>query len=434
MAQGDTLDYQSGFGNEFATESLAGALPVGQNSPQKPPYGLYAEQLSGTPFTVPRAHNRRTWFYRIRPSVMHKPFSPYTQQNWKSAPFDRAPASPNQLRWDPLEIPSARTDIIDGIVTMAGNGDTAAWSGMAAHRYVANASMENRFFYNADGEMLFVPESGVLFFRTEMGRLRVAPGEICVIPRGIKFAVDVPDGKARGYICENYGAALALPELGPLGANGLAAPRDFLYPVAAYEDKEGTCTIIAKFDGGLWQCEMPHSPLDVVAWHGNYAPYKYNLAHFQAVNTVSFDHTDPSIFTVLTSPSGTAGVANIDFVVFPDRWTVAEHTFRPPYFHRNAMSEFMGLIHGIYDGKEADGFNPGGCSLHNCMSAHGPDADVVEKATTADLKPAYLSGTLAFMFESRYILRPTESALKTGLQEDYFEVWQQIPKMFDGKA
>ena len=432
MAQQDNLQYQSGFGNEFATEAIKGALPVGQNSPQKPALGLYAEQLSGSAFTAPRTHNQRTWFYRIRPSVMHKPYTPYTQPNIKSTPFGNTPATPSQLRWDPLEYPAGKVDIIDGMLTMAGNGDTASWAGMAAHRYVATASMENRFFYNADGEMLFVPENGALLFRTEMGHLHVSPGEICVIPRGVKFAVDLIDGKARGYICENYGAHFTLPDLGPIGANGLANPRDFLYPVAAYEDKEGDFTVLAKFDGGMWQSPIGHSPLDVVGWHGNYAPYKYNLKHFQAINTVSFDHPDPSIFTVLTSPSGTPGVANVDFVIFPDRWMVAEHTFRPPYFHRNLMSEFMGLIFGVYDGKEADGFNPGGCSLHNTMSAHGPDAHVVDKAENADLKPVYLSGTLAFMFESKYILRPTEAALKNGVQENYYEVWQKIPKKFKG--
>lgn len=424
------LQYQSGFGNEFATEARAGALPQGQNTPQKPALGLYAEQISGSAFTAPRSHNRRSWFYRIRPSVMHKPYEPYKQAGFKSTPF--AQATPSQLRWDPLPLPSSPVDIIDGIVTMAGNGDTASWCGMAAHRYAANANMTDRFFYNGDGEMLFVPESGALVLRTEMGILHVAPGEICVVPRGIKFSVDLPDGTARGYICENYGAPFTLPDLGPIGANGLAYPRDFLYPVAAFEDREGDFTVIAKFDGALWQSPIGHSPLDVVGWHGNYAPYKYDLKKFQAINTVSFDHCDPSIFTVLTSPSGTPGVANVDFVVFPDRWMVAEHTFRPPYFHRNLMSEFMGLIKGVYDGKEAGGFAPGGCSLHNSMSAHGPDAHVVEKAENAELKPVYLSGTMAFMFESKYILRPTDIAMKSGLQENYYEVWQSIPKKFKG--
>ena len=335
------------------------------------------------------------------------------------------------MRWDALPLPKKKIDFVDGIVTMAGNGRPDEWSGLAVHRYAANASMDKRFFYNADGEMLIVPDKGALTFRTEMGVLDVAPGEIIVIPRGIKFAVDLQDDTARGYICENYGAHFTLPDLGPIGSNGLAYPRDFLYPVAAYEEKEGAYKMIAKFSGALWEGALGHSPQDVVAWHGNYAPYKYDLSKFMVINTVSFDHADPSIFTVLTSPSGVMpGVANVDFVIFPPRWSVAEHTFRPPYFHRNVMSEFMGLIAGVYDGKEGGGFEPGGCSLHNCMSAHGPDAAVVEKAGNAQLAPTYMKGATAFMFESRYIMKPTPPALKNGLQEDYYAVWKSIKKTF----
>lgn len=430
MASRKELQYQSGFGNEFATEALAGALPEGQNSPQKPPYGLYAEQLSGSAFTVPHKQQKRSWLYRIRPSVMHKPFAKYPHATFSAQKTD-APASPNQMRWDALPMPKKKIDFIDGIVTMAANGNPDEWSGLAVHRYAANASMDKRFFYNADGEMLVVPDKGALTFHTEMGVLDVAPGEIIVIPRGIKFAVELQDDDARGYICENYGAHFTLPDLGPIGANGLAYPRDFLYPVAAYEEKEGAYKMIAKFSGALWQAALGHSPLDVVAWHGNYAPYKYDLSKFMAINTVSFDHADPSIFTVLTSPSGVMpGIANVDFVIFPPRWSVAEHTFRPPYFHRNVMSEFMGLIAGVYDGKEGGGFEPGGCSLHNCMSAHGPDAATVEKATNAQLSPVYMKGATAFMFESRYIMKPTQQALKQGLQEDYYAVWKSIKKTF----
>ncbi len=430
MASRKALQYQSGFGNEFATEALPGALPEGQNSPQKPPYGLYAEQLSGSAFTVPHKQQKRSWLYRIRPSVMHKPFAQYVHPSF-AAPKADAPASPNQMRWDALPLPKKKIDFVDGIVTMAGNGRPDEWSGLAVHRYAANMSMDKRFFYNADGEMLIVPDFGALTFRTEMGVLDVAPGEIIVIPRGIKFAVDLHDDNARGYICENYGAHFTLPDLGPIGSNGLAYARDFLYPVAAYEDKDTPHKMIAKFSGSLWQAALGHSPLDVVAWHGNYAPYKYDLSKFMVINTVSFDHADPSIFTVLTSPSGVMpGVANVDFVIFPPRWSVADHTFRPPYFHRNVMSEFMGLIAGVYDGKEGGGFEPGGCSLHNCMSAHGPDAAVVEKAGNAQLAPAYMKGATAFMFESRYIMKPTPQALKNGLQEDYYAVWKSIKKTF----
>lgn len=424
------LQYQSGFGNEFASEALKGALPEGQNSPQKCAYGLYAEQLSGTAFTVAQKSNQRSWLYRILPSVGHPAFTPYKQAAFGSTPFQ--PASPNQLRWDPLAKPKAKMDLIDGIVTVAGGGDSSSWAGLAAHRYAVNTSMKDRYFYNADGEMLFVPETGALTFRTEMGVLSVKPGEIVVIPRGVKFAVDLQEPFARGYICENYGAAFTLPDLGPIGANGLAYPRDFLYPVAAYEERKGDFQLVAKFDGGLWQTKLDHSPLDVVAWHGNYAPYKYDLARFQAVNTVSFDHSDPSIFTVLTSPSGIPGVANIDFVIFPPRWSVAEHTFRPPYFHRNVMSEFMGLLSGVYDAKEGGGFVAGGCSLHNCMSPHGPDAASVEKAEKARLLPVKMEGAVAFMFESRFIMRPTAHALKHGLQKDYQSCWRGILKKFRG--
>lgn len=424
------LAYQSGFGNEFATEALPGALPGGQNSPQRVAYGLYAEQFSGTAFTAPRNANRRAWLYRIRPSVLHEPFKQTANKWWLSAPFTQAPATPNQLRWDPLPIPHEPTDFVNGLVTMGGNGDVATNVGIGVHVYAANVSMAGRFFYNADGEMLVVPQLGRLRFRTEMGVLEVAPGEICVIPRGLKFCVELLEGEARGYVCENYGALFRLPELGPIGANGLANARDFLTPVAAYEEIEGDFTLTAKFQGNLWEARIRHSPLDVVAWHGNYAPYKYDLARFNTVNTVSFDHPDPSIFTVLTSPSETAGTANVDFVIFPPRWMVAENTFRPPYFHRNVMSEFMGLVFGKYDAKE-EGFVPGGASLHNCMAGHGPDADTFERASKAELSPQRLDNTLAFMFESRMVIRPTPFALETpALQRDYHQCWQGLQKHF----
>jgi homogentisate 1,2-dioxygenase len=428
------IQYQSGFGNEFATEAIPGALPVGQNSPQKAPYGLYVEQFSGTSFTSPRATNRRTWTYRIRPSVKHRPFRQIPNNLLRSSPFDEMPATPNQLRWDPLPIPPAEakpTDFIDGLITIAGCGDLAAQTGAGIHIYACNTSMFDRFFYNADGETLIVPQTGSLMICTELGVLEVAPGEICVLPRGLKFQVELIDEEARGYVCENYGAQFRLPELGPIGANGLANARDFLTPVAAYEESEGDFCIVAKFQGNLWEAEIDHSPLDVVAWHGNYAPYKYDLLCFNTIGAVSFDHPDPSIFTVLTSPSDTQGVANVDFVIFPPRWIVAEHTFRPPYFHRNVMSEFMGLIFGQYDAKE-EGFMPGGASLHNCMSAHGPDADAFEKASGAELKPQRYENTLAFMFESRYVIRPTKFAMETeALQKDYFDCWQGLKKNFD---
>jgi homogentisate 1,2-dioxygenase len=423
--------YQSGFGNEFATEAVPGALPQAQNAPQKAPYGLYTEQISGTPFTAPRATNRRSWLYRIRPSVAHKPFAPIGNGLLRSTPFDEVSTPPNQLRWQPQPIPTASTDFIDGLITMAGNGDAATHRGVAIHVYGANAPMHERFFFNADGELLIVPQLGRLSLRTEMGVLEIGPGEIGVIQRGIKFRVELPDKQARGYICENYGELFRLPELGPIGANGLANPRDFQTPNASYEDRSGDFRVVAKFQGRLWAAQLDHSPLDVVAWHGNYAPYKYDLDRFNCINTVSFDHPDPSIYTVLTAPSEIPGAANVDFAIFPPRWLVAEHTFRPPWFHRNFMNEFMGLIRGQYDAK-AEGFVPGGASLHNCMAGHGPDAATFQKAVETDLKPVYLADTLAFMFETRFVCSPTKFALESSqLGEQYFECWQGLDKRFE---
>ena len=430
------LRYQSGFGNEFASEAVEGVLPRGQNSPQKVEYGLYTEQLSGTAFTAPRGVNRRTWLYRMRPSVAHKPFEPMPLGSVRSAPFDEVPTPPNQLRWTPIPIPPAlqRTDFIDGLMTMAGNGNTHTHTGVGIHIYVANTSMEDRFFYNADGEMLIVPQQGRLLLRTEMGLLNVGPGEIAVIQRGIRFRVELLEKEARGYICENYGALFRLPDLGPIGANGLANTRDFLAPVAAFEDREGDYKIVTKFQGQLWAASIDHSPLNVVAWHGNYVPYKYDLANFNCINTVTFDHPDPSIYTVLTSPSEIPGTANVDFAIFPPRWMVSEHTFRPPWFHRNFMNEFMGLIHGEYDAK-AEGFVPGGASLHNCMAGHGPDSETFEKASNAELKPVFMGGTMAFMFETRFVCRPTKFALESSqLDHQYFECWQGLRKKFDGSG
>jgi homogentisate 1,2-dioxygenase len=424
-------DYLTGFANEFATEALPGALPVGRNSPQKAPYGLYNEQISGTAFTAPRHSNRRTWTYRIRPAAMHGAFALLGQSRFHNR-FEEAPTPPDQLRWSPLPIPAEPTDFIDGLLTMAGNGSPAAGNGVGIHVYAANRSMQGRFFYNADAEMLIVPQHGRLHIATELGVLDVAQQEIAVIPRGVRFRVELPDGEARGYLCENFGALLKLPELGPIGSNGLANPRDFLTPVAAYEDVEGDFELVAKFQGRLWRAEIGHSPLDVVAWHGNYAPYKYDLRRFNVIGSISYDHPDPSIFLVLHSPSDSPGVSNLDFVIFPPRILAMEDTFRPPWFHRNIASEFMGLVHGAYDAK-AEGFVPGGCSLHNSMSGHGPDAATFDKATTADLsKVDRIRDTMAFMFESRAVLHPTRQALESPLrQSDYQQCWRDLKRNFD---
>ena len=427
------LQYQSGFGNQFATEALSGALPQGRNSPQRVAYGLYAEQFSGTAFTAPRHANRRSWLYRIRPSVAHGEFRRAADGRLTSR-FGESGLPPNPLRWDPLPIPTEPTDFLAGLVTVGGNGAPEQHGGCAIHWYVANRSME-RFFYDADGELLIVPQLGRLRLATELGLLEIEPQEIAVVPRGLRFRVELIDAQARGYVCENFGAPLRLPDLGPIGSNGLANPRDFLAPVAWYEDRDERLELLAKFGGHLWAAPIDHSPLDVVAWHGNHTPYKYDLRRFNALGSVSFDHPDPSILLVLQSISDTPGVDNVDFVVFPPRWLVMEGTFRPPWYHRNVASEFMGLIEGVYDAK-AEGFAPGGASLHNGMCGHGPDAATFERASRADTsRPHKLSDTMAFMFETRMPILPTRLALiSPQLQRDYAGCWDGLPKTFDPHA
>jgi homogentisate 1,2-dioxygenase len=426
-----TLQYQHGFAAEFATEALPGALPPERNSPQRCPYGLYAEQLSGTAFTAPRHANRRSWLYRIRPAAVHGAFRPLTHPGVDGS-FDELPTPPDQLRWDPQALPSAPTDFIDGLLAWAGNGSAAAQTGCAIHLYAANRPMTDRFFYDADGELLIVPQQGRLAIDTELGRLLVEPLEIALIPRGVRFRVTLPDGAARGYVCENFGAPFHLPELGVIGSNGLANPRHFQTPVAWYEDRAAPCQLVARFLGNLWVADMDHSPLDVVAWHGSHAPCKYDLRRFNTIGSISYDHPDPSIFLVLHSPSDTPGVDNIDFVIFPPRWLAMENSFRPAWYHRNFASEFMGLVHGVYDAK-ATGFLPGGASLHNCMSAHGPDADTFEKASAADTtQPVRVADTMAFMFETRAAIRPTRRALESPTrQRDYQRCWQGLARHFD---
>lgn len=423
--------YMSGFANEFATEALAGALPAGRNSPQKPPHGLYAEKFSGTAFTAPARANYRSWFYRIRPSVVHGEFRPIDGGLLRTAPVADAPATPNQLCWNPQPIPDTPTDFVQGLMTVAANGDARVQTGIGIHVYCANRSMEDRFLYDADGELLIVPQQGTLRLHTECGVLATGPGEIAIVPRGMKFRVVLEDGAGRGWICENYGHKLELPERGPIGSDGLANRRDFETPVAAYEDREGEFELVAKYAGSLFACRIDHSPLDVVAWHGNLAPCRYDLRRFNTMGSISYDHPDPSIFTVLTSQSDTAGTANVDLAIFPPRWQVSEDTFRPPWFHRNVMSEYMGLIYGEYDAKRGGALVPGGATLHNRMSAHGPDRASWEQASAAELAPQKVGDTMAFMFESRYPIQPTRFALESGtLCTDYRAGWQDFPKNF----
>lgn len=424
------LRYQSGFGNEYATETMAGALPQGRNSPQRAPFDLYPELISGTAFTAPRHENRRSWLYRRQPSVVVGRYRPYAQPHWTTGADREIALPPEPLRWHPMSREDTQADFIDGIHTLAATGDAETQTGVAAHVYLASHSMERRAFVNADGELLIVPQQGRLLITTEMGMLDVKPGEIALVPRGVAFKVALPDGLSRGYICENYGAQFRLPELGPIGSNGLANARDFLAPVAACEEAGGEYEIVKKFGGRFWLAPMKQSPFNVHAWHGNLAPVKYDTANFMTIGSISYDHPDPSIFTVLTSPSDTPGTANCDFVIFPPRWLVMEGTFRPPWYHRNLMSEFMGLVHGEYDAKPG-GFKPGGASLHNCMVPHGPDEEAFDKASHAELQPQKLDNTLAFMFESRYRFIPTTFALESSaLDADYADCWAGLKDQF----
>ncbi|OVZ66435.1 homogentisate 1,2-dioxygenase [Pigmentiphaga sp. NML030171] len=432
LAETAELRYQTGFANELASEALPGALPEGQTSPQRPTYGLYTEGLTGTSFTSPRQESRRTWVYRIQPSTVSGPFVKTDSGLIRTAPLALG-WSPNPQRWAPFPIPDTPADFVQGLITLAANGDPATRLGMAVHIYLANRSMTDRAFANLDGEMLIVPQQGSLLVTTELGILAVRPTEILVIPKGLRFKVELPDGPSRGYVCENYGAPFRLPELGPIGSHGLANIRDFLAPVAAFEEPDRPYEIIGKAGGSLWAAQTNHSPFDVVAWQGNSVPCKYDLSRFMTVSSVSFDHTDPSIYTVLTAPSDTPGTANVDFVAFTPRWMVSEHTFRPPYFHRNVMSEFMGLIEGRHEAK-ADGFLAGGASLHNSGVAHGPDAATTKLAMAADLVPQKFDHSYAFMFETSYPLRLTEYALNSQqLQQDYAQCWQGIESLFTGK-
>jgi homogentisate 1,2-dioxygenase len=432
------MDYLNGFGNHFETEAVPGALPQGQNSPQKVPLGLYAEQLSGSPFTASRHRNLKSWLYKIHPSVKQGAFVEVGHPTWVSdATHGKWVKTPQALRFHPYPMPGpAKIDFLKSIYTYARNGDPAMNTGSALHLYSFNEGMKNRYAYNADAEMMIVPQSGEMIVHTEMGLLELSPLYIGVIPRGVKFKVELKNGthEARGYLCENFGLPYQLPELGLIGSNGLANPRDFETPVAHYENLEGTFELFARYQGSLWQASLDHSPLDVVAWHGNYAPYRYDLRKFNTINTVSYDHPDPSIFTVLTSPSFHPGTANLDFVIFPPRWMVAENTFRPPYFHRNIMNEFMGLITGQYDAK-AEGFKPGGASIHNAFTGHGPDQDAFTKASSAELKPTKIDGTMAFMWESQYPFLPSEQVLKNPalVEQKYFECWSGLTKNFVGK-
>lgn len=423
------LGYLSGYRNEHETEAVAGALPLGMNSPQKPPFGLFAEQFSETAFTAAARSNFRSWLYRTRPSAMHDAYEPYAgNASFGESRNAKRIATPNRLRWDPMpDHHGVGKDFVDGLYPYCGFGSEMSDVGVGIYTYVADTSMKHRAFYSADGQLLLVPSSGALSIRTELGRLDVPPGFCCIIPRGIRFSIAL-DGLSKGYVCENFGAPLSLPERGPIGANGLANARDFQAPTAWFEDTSEHYEVVQKYGGTLWTTTLTYSPYNVVAWHGNSAPYRYDLNAFNAMGSITFDHPDPSIFTVLTSQSSTPGIANLDFVLFRPRWLVMEDTFRPPWFHRNVMSEFMGLVKGRYDAK-AEGFTPGGASLHNRMSAHGPDKDTWRQATDAELAPEKLENTLAFMFETTQPLLVEKTAFDANHRQPAYDAcWEEFPE------
>jgi homogentisate 1,2-dioxygenase len=402
--------YQSGFGNEFASEAVPGALPVGQNSPQRPPLGLYSELISGTTFTAPRAYNRRSYVFRARPSTNPVPFEPLDSGSFKTPPLE-IPPYPGALRWGPFEQVDLPKDFIEGLTTVCGNGSPQSQTGMAVHVYCANLSMTARAFSSADGEMLIIPQKGALRITTELGVIAAAPGEFVLLPKGLKFRVDLPDGTARGFVCENFGRPFVLPELGLMGSHGNANAIDFQVPVAAFEDGDRPTQIIHKYCGALWSAHLPHSPFDVVAWRGNYYPCKYDMRCFNTMGSLSWDHPDPAIFCALTSPSDEVMGANVDLLILPPRWVVADHSFRPPGFHRSAAAEFLGLIEGSHESR-ASGFPPGSMSLHNNWTAHGPDVGTVEAAQAADLKPQKIEDTLVFMLETRFPFQHSAAAMR----------------------
>ena len=426
------LDYLTGFGNQHESEAVEGALPKGQFSPQQPPLGLFPEQFSTSAFTQPRSDNRRTWLYRIAPSVMQGDYQPLSRHSGanrlRSAPDAATTLGPQPLRWLPFTDLADADDFLSNLATLTVAGDAQAKQGGAVHLFRCAQPMTDTYCCNADGELLFMPHTGSLKLRTECGVLIVGVGEIAVVPAGMRFAADPMDpSPCSGYVCENYGAPFTLAERGPVGANGYANERDFLYPCAQFEDRTGDFALVTKFAGGLYRCELSRSPLNVVAWAGNSAPYKYDLALFNVMGSVSYDHPDPSIYTVLTSPTEIAGLANLDFVIFPPRWQVAEHTFRPPWYHRNCMSECMGLVRGSYDAK-AEGFLPGGVSLHNAFTPHGPDVPTFDQATNAELVPTHTGDGLAFMLESRLPYSASDWALSAPERDhDYTDCWRGLP-------
>lgn len=433
----DTLKYLSGFGSTVQSEALPGAVPAGQNSPHHPPYGLHAEQINGVPFTVPRFGNARTWMYRIRPSVNHGEFSPREGGQFGLTYLEGA-AGPDLLGWCPRPMPDEATDFLDGLATVVGSGHPSDGPGFALHSYVATKDMVDVALYDADGDLMILPDTGRLRLQSELGWLEVGPGQLAVIPRGLVFSVALVDGPARGFVGETYGRHFHLPERGPIGSNGLADERHFEMPVAAWEDREVSdgFVIVAKMGGRLYEARRSHSPFDVVGWHGKYAPYRYDLARFNAMGTVTWDHPDPSIYTVMSAPLHEAGQNLADLVVFPNpRYEVAQHTFRPPFFHRNAATELNFIVKGPSNPSEV--FTRGGLFMTPPFSAHGVAVETIERtlAQSEDeaSQPKKMAGSsLWLQFESALPLRVSPWAMQTPYRRPNFRAFAQgVEPTFD---
>lgn len=429
MNSNPRASYQPGFGNEFATEAVAGALPVGQNSPQRPPLGLVSELVSGTAFVAPRALNRRSYLFRIRPSTNAHPLLPVSFPNFQTPPLAVDP-QPGAMRWSTLNDKIAGKDFLDGLLTHCGNGSPRTQNGMAVHIYNASEPMTGRAFVNSDGEMLIIPQTGKLVITTELGIMDIQPGELALIPKGMKMKVDPVSGPAYGFMCENYGLPFVLPDLGLIGSHGLANAIDFETPVAAFEDNEEPTELIQKFCGSFWETKLEYSVFDVVAWRGNWAPCKYDMMKFNTMGSISYDHPDPSIFCALTSSSDAVAGGNVDFMILPPRWIVAEHSFRPPGFHRNSVSEFLALVKGAHESRSSN-FPPGSISLHNCWTPHGPDTETLEQARTAELQPQRVDDALVFMLETRFPLEMSSAAFESDKrQRDCTNGWAGFTKRF----
>ncbi|KAH7409553.1 homogentisate 1,2-dioxygenase [Cadophora sp. MPI-SDFR-AT-0126] len=430
VRKNDPYEYQAGFGNHFESEAVPGTIPQGQNSPRCVRFGLYAEQMTASAFVAPRPSNKNAWLYRVRPAVAHEGFTDLPDNKDTESNFmpinPKVHISPTQLAWLPFDIPTeGGIDFVSGLKTVAGSGEPTLREGIATHVYTANTSMSQKAFVNSDGDFLIVPQQGSLDIQTEFGPLFVQPGEICVIQRGIRYRVELPDGPSRGYILEIWGSNFDLPELGPLGANGLANSRDFLTPKAKYEIKKERWEIVYKLGGKFFKSTQGHSPFDVVAWHGNYVPFKYDLTKFVNVGSISVDHIDPSIFCVLTAKSRDPTAPLADFLIFSPRWDVASHTYRPPYYHRNVASELMGLIYGGYGGR-SDSFQPGGVSFECGMVPHGVAYEEFKAASAEPPPEMQISkGAVAFMFESSRPFTITDYAWNSKKKHEH------EPKMWD---